>query len=62
MTSCNCLLIGLPYYVSGVCPEDVQSRAKACFQDYGMKIGSILTPGHSLISGVDAENIRLLCT
>lgn len=54
--------IYFPYFVSAICPDDVQNRAKACFREYDMKIGGILRPGESIISGVDAENIRLLCT
>lgn len=54
--------IYFPCCVSAICPDDVQVRAKACFREYDMKIGGILVPGESIISGVDAENIRLLCT
>lgn len=54
--------IYFPYFVSAICPNDVQNRAKACFREYDMKIGGILRPGESIISGVDAENIRVLCT
>ncbi|XP_062604809.1 uncharacterized protein LOC134266606 [Saccostrea cucullata] len=56
------LCICLPYFASGTCPDDVKSQTKTCFGDYETKIAGILTPGNSIISGVDAENIRLLCT
>ncbi|XP_061195200.1 uncharacterized protein LOC133203437 [Saccostrea echinata] len=56
------LCICLPYFASGTCPGDVKGQIKNCFRDYEMKIEGILTPGNSIISGVDAENIRLLCT
>lgn len=54
--------IYFPHFVSAICPDDVQIRAKDCFREYNMKIGGILRPGESIISGVDSENIRLLCT
>ncbi|XP_048743588.1 uncharacterized protein LOC125656998 isoform X1 [Ostrea edulis] len=54
--------IYLPYYASSTCPDDVKGHTKTCFREYEMKIRGILAPQNTIISGVDAENIRLLCT
>ena len=57
----SCFVIGIAHVYGNHCPEDVPGDTEKCLHQYNSQVDALTSSGQNFYTGVDVEQLRLIC-